>query len=512
MGYGDPLKHIDFFQVKAEGNNILARFRPNMCSPGRGDEYFGIYRNSKLMRVYFAESNVITDWISISRDPGHTTQFIVIISHGFSGDPANSFPELSRKFELDESQRITARWPWQLHEAGSYDDTNAYTSNWDLSGLEYDETRRVKGWITRGVLDFDLAVSGGNVTVTVRNGQTTLATGTAAVGGTVTLAESNSSGVSGSVDVAAGVATTSDLHLLLRWPESMKYKRDSVSPPTTVRKTVNFNEIKEASFTEESDLSAGTYYVRLQPVSDTGDDGDESSITAVVVPGTPEPPTNIAYSSGNAAATVVSWTASATAGATYNIYVQQPGGCMDFDTPTQTEVAGSTQTTLPAISPTTGTAYVVVKALHSGVESRNRNFLALEYDSGAYVAPRPNDCTINRESEDVTSGRSLSIKGTYDSSQEEGTATQLQLFTRTPSGSYNFASPDNTANLDNGIRGVKTATLSYTFASNGHYYITMKAVTAGGVQSLNQAAEIPVFVSDANIEAQATFDISIARA
>lgn len=511
MGYGLPDNHLDFFDIEVNGGVILVRFRPATQSPARGDEYFGIYRNAKLVDTIYAKANEITERISVLPEPGHSIQTIVILSHGFLADPAFSQPELARIVEQNESGRVTLRWIWQVHEVGSYDDTNDYATNWALSGLTYDQARRVTGYPTRGELDYDIAVSGGNATVTLRNGTQTLATGTGAVGTTVTLAEANSSGITGTVDIDAGAVTTSNLHLYLRWPESMKILRDTSDPPSTLITTVAFNKLNEGAFTEAADLAAGTYYYRIQPVSDTGDDGTVSDTLTAAVPGVPDSPGDPEYVSGNYNNTVISWEESTTPGATYNVYVQQVGETMNKNDPTQTLVTGSDQTTLPTMT-YPGKAYVLVRALNGGVESRNGAFFELEYDSaGNYVAKRPNTPTLDAWSQDVSSGRSLTISCTYDTSFEAAEATQVQLFVRTLTGSYDYASPVNTQSLGNAINNVKQATLSYTFPANGLYWITAKAATAGGVQSENPATELLVYVSDADIDKPTNIEVIVAR-
>jgi len=112
----------------------------------------------------------------------------------------------------------------------------------------------------------------------------------------------------------------------------------------------------------------------------------------------------------------------------------------------------------------------------------NLNVLRIEYDdSGNYVPPRPNAPGIVASSIQITAGRTLSVQGSYPTANEAGVATALQLFSRTPLGSYDFDTVEATGTLAAGLRpGVKSATLAKTFDSDGPRYICLRAVTADG--------------------------------
>ena len=89
----------------------------------------------------------------------------------------------------------------------------------------------------------------------------------------------------------------------------------------------------------------------------------------------------------------------------------------------------------------------------------------------------------------------------------------MKLYSRTPAGAYNFAVPDASAALGSaGPSGAKAASLSYTFAANGYYYVTVLAATAGGVLSDSTlAGEVLVFVSDADLPADAALTAAVSR-
>ncbi|MFQ5409629.1 MAG: hypothetical protein ACE5FI_14565, partial [Anaerolineales bacterium] len=260
-------------------------------------------------------------------------------------------------------------------------------------------------------------------------------------------------------------------------------------------------------------LSAGTYYYRTEYISDTGDEGAETATETIVIPGPPEPPSSLAYSSGAAAATVLSFVASPTSGATYRAYLMQPGGAsINFGAPAATAPVGSTTITLPALTGYPGTAYVVVRAVSSGgAEEVNGEVLALEYDAlGSYVVQRPNTPTVTLW--DVTAGNTLQVAAGYDPTDEAGIATQIHLCTRTPSGSYTWTAPDATAALVASAvhPGAKTASLQILGAVNGWHYFALKSATAAGMQSASASAEILVYIDTTDLSAPSV-DTDISR-
>jgi hypothetical protein len=272
---------------------------------------------------------------------------------------------------------------------------------------------------------------------------------------------------------------------------------------------VRYTEEDDGRKVDDDVLADGTYYYALTAISDTDDVGTQSTPTTIVVTAAPDAPDSLAYVSGNAAATSISWTASTTVGATYNIYVQNPDDdYMDTETPTQTAVAGSTGATLPAITGYAGRAQVLVRAEKSGIEEQNGDFLRLDYDSaGNYISQQPNAPEIR--SVIVSDGLTLTASITYTTKDQNATASTVELYTRTPSGTYDFDSPDDSSALSADNGGIRTATASATKVTDGWYYVTAKAVTVGDVQSDGNASEVAVYVSDENATAPVgTFELT----
>ena len=493
-GLGSPESMIDYVNAKLVSANsqIEIAFRPRA---DYGDAYFGIYRNARFVRNLYAPEAQETV-LHIDVPPGETAASILVLRLGGMSDTTYSIERVARTFETANAQRATIRWNWPIDVLGTPE--NADLTLWSLTGLRYRQAFHPPHQATRGILKIDVTVAGGNATVTVKSGNQKLAEGTGAVGGSVTLTQQNDSGVSGSVTVAADVATSTNDDLYVRWPKEMRILRGASPSPTTLVKTISFNRSDKARWTEESDLAADTYFYRVQPTADSGETlGGFSATVNLIIPATPDPPSSMAYSSGAAANTVVSFTASPTAGATYRAYVQNPGGAPpNMDLPDATASAGATTIALPAITGFPGTARVWVRAVSGSIEERNNEVLEIEYDAGgARVTPRPNDASLIPGSILQLSGKQVKIDCVYDPADEKSVATQVRLFSRVPSGSYNFSSPEDTQTLVAGPTGMKTAQLTVTQTFSGFHFLTAKAFDASGQESVTQAQEVLTYVT-----------------
>jgi len=495
-GFGDHERHIGGlrFVASESGVGIRVYFTPYT---GMGDAWFGIYRNSELVSLVYADEGA-ESFAFVQGALGGDTQNIQVIRNGFTqGQP---MPRTARYFD-SASERAALSWKWIPEIIGLQEDDgteNPDLSNWSLSGLTTSIMARTDD--TRGYLGVSIAVSGGTATVTVSNSGVSLASGSVAVG---------DSGLSGTVDVAAGAATESGMILRIRWPEYANILRDTSSPPSTDIDDVYFDWDDYGEWAEESDLAAGTYYYAIQAISDTGQAGTQTSPASVTISASPEPPTELAYASGDASATILSFTGSATPGATYAVYLQEPDQeFMDVVTPAATAIAGATQITLPAISGYAGYAYAWLRATSGGVEEQTGARIRLEYDAaGAYVAERPNDASLASVTSD---GTTVTATVVYDSTSEEGTGATARVFTRTPGGSFNRASPAQTGALASSIGNLKTATLTWT-SGTGWIEVGADVTTSGSVASVNVSNVVRHYVSTTGGTTPTEFEADNAR-
>jgi len=516
MGYGQIQHSTLHFELTTRNRSILVRFSP---ADGFDGCYFGIYRNAKKMKIVKAEDVDPSEWIPIQADPFSSINSIAVICHGYLADQSASIPELVRLLEGDECNKATLIWVWQPEAIGTPLAGN-YTSSWVIDGLPYDYSQRVNGYPTRGIVYYDLDIGSDEVTVTVYHEETILCSGTGTLGSTVALSEVGSTGVTGSVVVDVDAIDSVGVPLYIRWPKSMRVLRNTFNPPTTIEATIPFNQLNGIRWTETDDLANGTYYYRLQPVSDTGEPGQlVDDIETAVILNVPEPPTNIRYDSGDGSASDpvrIAWDASLTAGVTYSIYFANLDDThINYCDPI---VTGLTDLyyDLPAAvcASAPGAMHAVVKAVKDGVESRNGNTLHIEFDSDCVLTgDQPNNAYLDRATLQLTSGTEISVVGSYDNSFEEGVATKLRLFVRDPEGEYDFTDHVAEVSLTSSvINSVKRATLTHDFGvtGDGWYYIAAKAVTAIGVLSPSIGNELLVYISDDLIEGQ-EFDLHVSR-
>lgn len=514
--WGEPGLALEYclVELSSDKTRLHIRFKPRA---GLADEWFVVYLSGRKLAHVLAPSTPETV-VECAAPYGSTELAVHVLHVGGCSDTLTDLAHVARGWESIDSRRVTLQFAYtpEVLQPDAEND-GGYTSAWALAGLGYGvNVETAPPHITRGRLRLLLTVAAGTATVTLQRHNVTVAAGSALVAslpGTVTLAEANGSGLSGSLTLAAAVADTTGW-LYVRWPKAVRIYRDAFNPPTTLRATVLFEGRNAARWVEASNLAAGTHYYKLAPLSDTDDEGTAASVLTVSIPAPPAPPTNLAYKSGAATATVLQFTGSTTSGATYRAYLQQPGdAAMDFNTIAATAIAGATQIALPAVTGYAGTARVVLRAVYAGLEEQNNTVIEIEYDAaGVRVAPRPNPASLDETSLDVDAGLTVNIAGIYDANGEAGTATQIKLFSRAPGGAYNYASPDDTETLVAAGLGLKKATLSKTFASAGWYYLRALAYTAAGVPSnYADCPELAVYVSDSDIAAPTNVQASVAR-
>ena len=479
-GFGSHSKMLSANTWVDMSKSSAIRIRPQPAT-GVDGGYWGIYVNAQLMKtIYYDEDEVGT---IMSLPTFGETFSVAILRHGHASNI-----DMSRVVRLGysylQSKRVTIFWSWTAEVLGIPGNTDL--SNWSLSGITKDNLES-HDLATRRKLVVDVeTTSSGITTVSLYRNNTLVASGSGTGPATITLTAQNSSGISGTVDITADPEDVEDGNLVIRYPKSIKIYRNTGS----LAGTAYFPDTK---WTELSDLSAGTYDYSYAFVSDTGEEGAETTPEEITINDPPGRPTSLAHDSGDYTDTRVSFTASATSGATYNVYLQQPDeDFINFNDPVDTvgAIVGTGYADLPELS-YPGIAYVVIRAVYGGIEETNTIRLALEYDdSGNYVDPRPNNLAI--ESWSIDDGTDLTVEVAYDPTDELATPTKANLYAKTYSGSYSLK---DTQNLTS-----NKATLTETL-TNGWWYIAVKAETAGGVESEDYSAAQLIYVADTSLSA-----------
>jgi hypothetical protein len=520
-GFGNPENDIAFLGITPAAGGapfFYLTFRP---ADGRGDAWFGIYVNCMFVRNVRAAEGEMAGPFVVGWPRGATQVSLAAIRLGQVSDPSYHIERVARTFEGAACRRVTVEWTWTPEIVGTIKD-GGQTSGWQLAGVTFSKTAPVQQIVPVGgtwtQFTFDIVVASGTCTVSLYRQNTLVAQGTiplASLPGVVALSEVAGSGISGQVTVAAGVTLELGALLILRWPTAMQITRGTSDPPSAIVATVPFNSADTCEWTEPVDLPAGTYYYRLDELSDTGEPGAATATLQAVVQGPPLPPAGLHYVSGNYLNTIVGWTDSPTPNAAYNVYSREDGQPFRLNQPDSYPPLphGTTQFQLANFyGYYPGFRFVLVRSVLAGVEEKNIAILRIEYDGEGNVVPaRPNAPAIDTGSLAITAGRSVALTGLYPSAGEPGVATELQLFSRTVTGDYDFDNPDATATLGAaGTNGIKTAALSKTYGSDGPRYVCLRAVTADGTPG-NTSAETLIDPNADAMPAPEDAEIYVAR-
>jgi len=360
------------------------------------------------------------------------------------------------KFQADKFNRlnatITANPDFLTYGA------SGQFANWSITGLKRFQNCSPQAYVSNwGKLQLTMSTDGGVHTVTLKAGSMTVMEGSRTGDGEVTLAEQNSSGASGTVDLTYSGDIASGAELIARWPirYEIHYQEGSAWTAPDFPRTPSDDTVYDDGYSNDfpyvsAALAAGTWHVVVHSVDEnenetTGIAGGGDQVVIVTVP---DEPTALAYSSGDAAATVISWT-SPDAGYTYNIYESGETGILDLITASTTHAGGSgTLTkTLAAITATwTGVRQVLVRSVVGGVEDGNGEVIEIEYVNGVVVSARPPAPAL---AENITlSGRTITIPATVNVIDAGGTPDVVLLYLFDPTGSPNYNQPVDAVELE----------------------------------------------------------------
>lgn len=435
-------------------------------------------------------------WGSDTGDHVVSVQF-----NGDSCDPEINIPTQNDTFLIGREDRFkvtitTVRAIESIRESGQL-------TSWVLTGLQrYTNCMQDPLYANWASLDVTLEDDAGTRTVTLKCNGRTVASGSRAGDGSITLAEQNDSGLSGSVAVAYNADVTSGAEVVIRWPKKLAvhYKTSAFTAPDfprTAEKYLNDDGWNNERTYRSPILAAGTYHIVVHQQDDGGNEsaglaGGGDTVTLLTPP---EPPTSLAYSSGGAAATVIQWTASTTGGATYAIYDSGEDTVINMSAATATHIAGTgtlTQT-LPAVSAGwTGTRRVIVRAVNGGVTEGNSNMLQMEYSNGFVIPARP--AAPHAESTITVAGRKVTIPVNISVVDEsKATPAYVYLFMRAPGGSFDYDSPDDIVALAAAVGQAITQnaagaalTVDYTHGSDALMEYAVRSATAiGTVYAIN---------------------------
>lgn len=478
-GFGSHHNHLQNCTVSTNdgGFSATVRFTPATGFSG----VFGIYVNDSLRKVMNATENVQSLCVvALGRMTG--TQSISVVRHGHISQFVMDRAAYILERPTSKKATVIFEFPMEIVGTGS---ASGMTS-WSLPTLGINNTQPGYG-VTRRTLNAISTYAGTSSTIELYSGSDLISSGSGSTGTTFTL----TGDIAGTVSVGSEF-TTGEFTLTVRYPYEMKILRGIADPPTTEVGSVKFTGEVNDEWSETSDLSSGTYYYRVKGVSDTGEDGTESSTMTVVVPSPPSPPEDFEYDSGNATSTTFSFT-SPDSTSNFNLYSNNSKNYVDMDNPISTAVAGSSEITAGSLS-YPGTIDFVLRS-DNGIEEQIGAFTSVEYDSGGLrIPPRPNTPSISSIS--TSSGGNISVIVNYNIYGEKATGSIAAIYARQEGTTEDYLTADATGTMFS-FGTIRSATLDCSLG-NGIWYISSKAMTSGLIASEEPSTEKTIIISDSN--------------
>lgn len=498
--WGSPDHMIEILEAVSLGTSIRVRFKP---LSGYGQYFRLVIDGRPIGPPFYAPDSAVMEWTGYA-DYSQTLHHVSVVPMGNNSSPEVDVSGQQDLWESGRSNRIKVTIV-PAPEVFSLLDSAQLTS-WSLTGVDrFSNCRphlRRPQW---GVLDVTLTDAAGTRTVTVKVNGTTVASGSRVGDGSITLAEANDSGISGSVTVTYTGDVTSGAYVVVRFPASypIHYRTTIFGggdfPRTAEGEVFDYGRGGTSYTFRSGNLAGGTYYVVNHQKDDAGNestntDAGGATVTVATIPGAPGMP---AYVSGDQSNTRISWTASATAGATYNIYDSLTTGVVDVLNVSHSEAAGTTAKTLNTLADATftGTRYILVRAVSGGVEEQNVKLLKLEYLLGAVVLPRPNAPGVAGRA--TVSGRTLTLPVSIRTNEQAVAAATVEMYLFAVGASPNYAAASSSTAVPSGTSGTTNVSVSATAAGDGNYMVAVRTVSAAAQQSSNTETYGPFKLSTA---------------
>lgn len=296
-------------------------------------------------------------------------------------------------------------------------------------------------------------------------------------------------------EFSAGSITNLPNGLRLRWMDA---------PAAYVTNDYWAVPVGPVAYYETTEQSAGTYQFAVKARDLAGNIGTASSTLSATLAPEPAPPTNPAgtWNTGTSVVTLT-WTASTTAGATYNIYanwtqlVPARLDYVDEASPIATAIAGATSKAI-TLTGQPGDMMFYVRAVSSGVEERNASLVRVQCSA----TPRSSLVAPVVVSTSAEAGGYISAL--YQVNIEDATPASLNVYVHTS------ATPDwSTATAAETIDPYTPADspldiLTWTSAStySGTKWVTIRAVDDSGNETDN--TDVTAVTADSTAPGQVT--------
>ena len=493
--YGDPADFLLDYQVLDNGSggvDITAS-----AATGYGNLWWLLIVDGTVQATVFLAEGA-TKRFSGVYDSARTTHAVSLYCLGEWTSPADVDPFMTQTyFTTDKGQFVQLDFDGVMVPTEADNDLDQFSA-WALAGLARFSNCETAARLTQARLEIVLATVGGVHTLTLYMGTVAIASGSRSGNGTITLTALNGSGVTGSVSLAysADLPAASVAYVCARWATSYTVTVGGVAATVyDPGRGTRFSAVV-------GPLAAGSQAYSVLGISDTGITGSAATGT-ITVPGRPEAPgeLNVTFT-GAWNNTVVSFAASATAGATYALY--QSGaldGPINHDDIAATHAAGSgvIAWTIPNLAgAAAGTRRVMIVAVNGGVEDAARRVINIEYDaSGNIVSLRPNAPGFAlRATSPATGGLTVNVTYVYDAANQAGLATLVKLYVvKEPYSS--IGAGETPVALAAAINGISRGVLSKAVAGAGWYKVLVRASTSAGTLSNNATLSPQIYLSDA---------------
>lgn len=500
----DCLLIFDRFDF-ADGTGCRVRLK---AIPTYGDDYWGVVCRGKIVAVVYLpegelrEVVVIYDYeVTQNGNPAVEHPISIVPNGGWSDASFVDLAVQQQAYMLDKATTLQLDFDCIVEVLNAFGDLGQL-SGWTLQGLRRGLNGRPSNSQQHIRLDVIIENNAGTYTVLLQMNTLVVASGSRFGNGAIVLDEQNGSGLSvGGVTIAFSVELAlGDAFLEARWAQ--KYELHIGASPLTFPHAAD-GIVLDAGLSNRLSgkvtKAAGTYDYLVRAITDTLITGNNTAAAGtILIPGRPQPISALALqsSAGDSTGTKIQWQASATNLATYRIYDSALDSPTDFNAAPSTHIAGSGTITftMPSLGAgVTGKRRIVVVAVNGGIEDGYRLSLAVEYDAGAIVRPRPNIATFGLLRKN---GRTLTVQYSYNHVDEAGVGASVQLFLVRKGAALNLASPDATGALPSGA-GIVSGSISALAGADDWYQYLIVIGTSGGVDSPNVSLQGPEWLSSA---------------
>ena len=349
------------------------------------------------------------------------------------------------------------RFSLQIVPVPALSDDSGQLSGWSLSGLDRSQlTRDPTG---RYSVPVAVATSAGTHTISSSS-----FSGSRIGDGDVALSQVSGSGVSGTVSLAW--SADGQYSLVADYPESysIHYAPAPFSggdfpraPEATIRDDGNSSSYSWRS----GPLPQGTWYSVVHQVGRNGVESAGTTSVPHVLVLVPQAPATVSLSAGT-----LSWSASATPGASYNVYDSGILGILDLQAPTATCPPGTLAWPAPPLAGYDGNRFFLVKAVLGGIEDNGNAALMEAYADGNAMGDVPPAPVLNPGRSSV-SGRTLTAWWTVAAMPGLAAPAEIAIYLY-PAGGYPGSS-SATIPAGKAVGGIWQGTISATADHDGSW-------------------------------------------